>query len=315
MDLARNDRFRQASRVRGGCERRSSLQVAGPHTAKCNTWVAVNHLHRVGSWAAWIATAVLVYALLAWGASRQLYFPMPYPAGNWAARTHIGAEDVWVREGLHGWFARSPDAYFVTLHLHGNGGNITHRVLSAKHVLEAGSSVLLLDYRGYGRSSGRPTERGLYSDAEAAWDWLHSQGYQPEQIIVHGESLGTAVAAHLAVTKPCAGVVLEAPFTSARAVANRVLPLIGPALVWGYDTKRKVGDLCVPLLIIHGDQDEVIAYEFGKELYEVATGPKSFWTIPGATHNDLHLAGAPEFPRRLEAFYRSLAKRVVDNAQ
>jgi fermentation-respiration switch protein FrsA (DUF1100 family) len=192
----------------------------------------------------------------------------------------------------------------VTLHLHGNAGNITHRLLSAQHILDAGSSVLLLDYRGYGRSSGRPTERGLYEDAAAAWDWL--KGRNQERIVVHGESLGTAVAAELATRRRCAGVVMEAPFTSARAVAGRVLPGLGRFLVWGYDTLGRLQRIDAPLLIIHGDRDEVIAYEFGQELYDAAAGLKSFWTIRDATHNDLHLAGAREFPQRLRAFYATL---------
>lgn len=241
-----------------------------------------------------------------------MYFPAKYPTGNWGSKTGIGAEDVWIREGLHGWFAKRPSR-LVTLHLHGNAGNITHRLVSAAHILSAGSSVLLLDYRGYGRSAGRPTERGLYDDAEAAYEWLIAQGYTPEQIIPHGESLGTAVATHLAVNRRCAGLILEAPFTSARAVAAKVLPLVGPALVWGYDTKSRITRVRVPVLIVHGDEDEVIAYEFGEELFRAAPEPKSFWTIRGATHNDLHIAGAPEFTQRLKAFYGSLPQRVVDH--
>ena len=263
----------------------------------------------------WLAVAAVLYGILAWGAGRMMYFPARYPAGDWHAKARIGAEDVWIREGLHGWFARRPDKKWVTLHLHGNAGNITHRLVSAAHILGAGSSVLLLDYRGYGLSTGRPTERGLYEDALAAYKWLVGAGYRPEQIILHGESLGTAVATHLAVEKPCAGVVLEAPFTSARAVAAKVMPVLGPALVWGYDSMSRIGGIRVPLFIIHGDADEVIAYEFGQELYNAAPGPKTFWTIEGATHNDLHLAGASEFQRRLEAFYLSLPQGVVKHSQ
>ena len=245
----------------------------------------------------------------------MLYFPAKYPFGDWNAKARIRAEDVWVREGLHGWFAHRPQHKWVTLHLHGNAGNVTHRIVSAAHIIEAGSSVLLLDYRGYGRSEGRPTERGLHEDALAAYEWLIAKGYRPEQIILHGESLGTAVATRVATEKPCAGLILEAPFTSAKAVAGKVLPILGPALVWGYDTKSRIGRVRVPVLIIHGDADEVIAYEFGQELFRAAPEPKTFWTIQGATHNDLHIVGAPEFRSRLEAFFRSLAQRTVDHAK
>lgn len=257
----------------------------------------------------------VLYGLLVWAASRTLYFPMKYPAGDWRAKERIGAEDVWIRDGLHGWFAKRPHHRWVTLHLHGNAGNITHRITSAAHILEAGSSVLLLDYRGYGRSEGRPTERGFYEDAVAAYDWLVAQGYRPEQIVLHGESIGTPVATHVAVKRRCAGLVLEAPFTSARAVAGKVLPVVGPALVRGYDTMSMIGRLEVPLLIIHGDADEVIAYEFGQKLFRAAPQPKTFWTVRGATHNDLHIAGAAEFRSRLETFYISLSQRVINDAE
>lgn len=257
-------------------------------------------------WVAWLLTAAVLYGMAAYGAGRMLYFPLRYPSGSWEAGRNIGAEDVWPGKGLHGWFARQPGSGVVTLHLHGNGGNITHRMLSARHILAAGSSVLLLDYRGYGKSEGRPTERGLYEDAEAAYRWLLAQGYEARQIILHGESLGTAVAVELARRHPCRAVILEAPFTSAKAVAGRVLPLLGPALVWGYDSLSKIRQVRVPLMFIHGDRDEVIAYEFGQKLFRAANEPKRFWTISGATHNDLHLAGSAEFASRLKTFYVSL---------
>jgi fermentation-respiration switch protein FrsA (DUF1100 family) len=226
----------------------------------------------------------------------------------------LGAKDVSFRSAdgikLHGWWIAAPEAKdsLATLHLHGNGGNITHRGLSARNIIKAGSSVLLLDYRGYGKSEGKPSEKGLYQDAEAAYDWIASQGYRPEQIIIHGESLGTAVATYLATKRKCAGLILEAPFTSAKAVAGRVLPVIGQMLIWGYNSKARMKDIHVPVLVIHGDRDEVIAYEFGQQIYAAANEPKTFWTIPGATHNDLHIAGRAEFPARLAAFYRSLQK-------
>lgn len=256
----------------------------------------------------WILIALAIaalYGLLAFGASRMLYFPMKYPAGNWAAGHLAGAEDVFVRDGLHAWHIPIPDTNsLVTLHLHGNAGNITHRLLTASHIRQAGSAVLLLDYRGYGKSTGRPTESGLYDDATAAYDWLVRRGYR--RIVLHGESLGTAVAAELALRRPCTALILEAPFTSARAVAGKVLPVLGPLLTWGFDTRSRLPKVNAPVFIIHGDKDEVIAYEFGQELYSIAPQPKTFWSVSGATHNDLHLVAAAEFPSRLRSFYATL---------
>lgn len=257
----------------------------------------------------WVFFGLACLGLLAWSANQMLYYPMKYPAGDWSVQQALGAEDVTVRGAdgtkVHAWWIAAPSR-FATLHLHGNAGNITHRGLSARNIVAAGSSVLLLDYRGYGKSEGRPSEKGLYLDAEAAYDWIVAQGYAPEQILIHGESLGTAVATHLATKRKSAGLILEAPFTSAKAVAGRVIPLIGPLLVSGYHSLGRMTDVRVPLLIVHGDRDEVIAYEFGQELFRAANEPKMFWTIPGATHNNLHVVGKNEFPGRLAAFYRSL---------
>lgn len=251
---------------------------------------------------------MVVYALLVWAAARSLYFPVKYPAGQWQARETLGGEDVFLtaKDGtrLHAWLIRARGSPVMTLHLHGNAGNLTHRTLAARHILEAGSSVLLLDYRGYGRSQGRPSEKGLYLDADAAYDYLMALG--ASKIVLHGESLGTAVAVDLASRRRCAGVVLEAPFPSARAVAGRVLPLLGPLVMWGFDCQSKIRSVRAPLFVIHGDSDEVIAYELGRALFDAAPEPKSMWTVRGATHNDLHLAGGAEFAARLRDFYRSL---------
>jgi fermentation-respiration switch protein FrsA (DUF1100 family) len=242
----------------------------------------------------------------------MLYYPMKYPAGEWQLQETLGAKDVQLKAAdgtaLHGWWIEAPQSKLATVHLHGNGGNITHRGLSARSILAAGSSVLLLDYRGYGKSAGKPSENGLYQDAEAAYDWVAAQGYQPSQIIIHGESLGTAVATHLSTRRNAAGLILEAPFTSAKAVAGRVFPVIGPLLIWSYNSMGRIKKITIPIFFIHGDRDEVIAYEFGQQLFEAANQPKTFWTIPNATHNDLHIVGRAEFPQKLAAFYRSLQR-------
>jgi fermentation-respiration switch protein FrsA (DUF1100 family) len=258
----------------------------------------------------WPAIALATYGALCYLASRSVYYPFRFPAGNWKMQAAIGAEDVWIDTSdgvrLNGWWISQPQARFTTLHLHGNGGNITHRAEIALALARSGSSVLLLDYRGYGRSEGRPTEAGLYRDAEAAYEHLRARGVAPENLIIHGESLGSAVAVDLATRKTCAGLVLEAPFSSARAVAGRVLPLLGPALIWSFNAKGKIGQLRVPLLVIHGDRDEVIDYSLGRELFEAAPEPKQFWTVEGAGHNDILPVGGDAYRERLAAFYRSL---------
>src|SRR5262249_55228788 len=134
-------------------------------------------------------------------------------------------------------------------------------------------------------------------------------GYSAAQIIVHGESLGTAVAVNLASRKPCAGVVLEAPFTSARGVAASILPVLGPMLVWGLDSRARIACVHAPLLIMQGDRDQVISPRLGQALFAAAPQPKSLWVIPGAGHNDILETAGPQYRQRLAAFYQTAVLR------
>ncbi len=127
-------------------------------------------------------------------------------------------------------------AELVTLYLHGNAGSVTHRYARIREITAAGSSVLMIDYRGHGKSGGRPTENGLYADAKTGYQLLEQMGFRPEQIVLHGESIGCAVAIHVASQNLCGGMVLEAPFTSAADVAQTVLPVVGPMLVRSFNS-------------------------------------------------------------------------------
>jgi len=265
---------------------------------------------RIPWYVAWPVILLAAYAGLALFARRATYYPVKYPRGHWDAQQGLGAEDVWLRTSdnlkLHAWRLAADGSPVVTLFLHGNGGNLTHRVGHLQEIRQAGSSVLILDYRGYGRSQGSPSERGLYRDAEAAYDHLLSGGCTPSQIVLHGESLGTAVAVELASRRPCGGMILEAPFTSAAAVAHRVLPFVGPMIARGFDSKRRIAAFTGPLLIIHGDRDEVIPLSLGRSLFQAANEPKQFWEVPGAGHNDIVEAAGIQYRQRLAEFYARL---------
>ncbi|HLY18138.1 MAG TPA: alpha/beta hydrolase [Bryobacteraceae bacterium] len=258
------------------------------------------------------AIALAVYAALSYIAHRAVFHPAKYPVGYWGAQALLGASDVWINtsdhERLHAWSIPREGAPRVTLHLHGNAGNITHWHARFREIRAAGTAVLALDYRGYGKSSGRPTETGLYSDAEAAYDYLVNAGYRPDQIVVYGESLGTAIAVDLASRRPCAGVILESPFTSARQVANTIIPILGPLLIWGLDSRAKIGGMHAPLLVMHGDRDAVIPLRLGQDLFAAALEPKSFWLVPGAGHNDIAEVAGLTYRERLRSFYDGLAK-------
>lgn len=259
----------------------------------------------------------LVLALLLWGglyvlANRMVFYPMRYPEGFWGLQEDLGVEDVRLTASdgirIHAWWRPVADAPVATLFLHGNAGNITHRGRHFRALAAAGSAVLILDYRGYGRSDGSPSEAGLYRDADAAYHWLLER-FPARRIVIHGESLGGAVAVDLASRRECAGVVLEAPFNSAGAVAGKVLPGLGRLLIFSFNSKSKIRGVRAPLLFIHGRNDEVIPYSLGRDLYEAAPEPKAFWTLEAAGHNDIPESAGEAYVDRLAAFYRRLPGR------
>ena len=271
------------------------------------------HVLQVPWYIAYPLIAGATFGALCYWANRSVYFPSKYPEGFWGLQAQVGAADVWLDTAdgvrIHAWRVSRGDGP-VTLFFHGNAGNITDRAAHFREITAAGSSMLMLDYRGYGKSAGRPTEQGLFRDADAAYDFLLKAGYGPGQIVIHGESLGSAVAVNLAARRACAGVVLEAPFTSARDVSRTVLPGIGPMLVWGFDSLEKIGRIRAPMLFLQGDQDEIIPLRLGQALYAAAPQPKSFWVVPGAGHNDIVEAAGAAYGHRLQAFYQTLGARA-----
>ncbi len=244
---------------------------------------------------------------------RLVYYPMRYTEGDWEIQDQVGAQDVWLttRDGirLNAWWFPKPGSKCATLFLHGNAGNVTHRVDHAHAINSAGSSVLVIDYRGYGKSQGHPSERGLARDADAGYDELTKLGYHTSQIVLHGESLGAAVAVELASRRSCAGVILESPFASLSDMAGTVLPMIGPLLAHGFNTKTIINRVHAPLLVMHGDADEIVPFSQGQAVFAAANTPKEFWRIPGAHHNDLLPVAGNQYIPRLRAFHNSLHMR------
>ena len=202
--------------------------------------------------------------------------------------------------GLDGWFIPGTSSITV-LWLHGNAGNISDRLdilRGFNHSL--GVSSFIFDYRGYGKSEGRPSEKGLYEDARAAWEWLTEQrGVPPGNIILYGHSLGTAVAVDLALGAggSAAGLALESPFTSARALARRMYGGIPVDLFMSlhFDNIGRVGGVKMPLLVIHGDKDATIPFEMGKEVFDAGREPKAFFPVPGGDHSDCYLVGGEAY--------------------
>ncbi len=256
-----------------------------------------------------IALAVAIgflYLLARWA----LYHPSKYPEGYWDTQQLVGASDAWLETSdgvkIHGWWAQRQGSPLATLFLHGNGDNLSYYTPYIQEIIAAGSSVLMIDYRGYGKSVGSPSEPGLYHDGEAGYAYLLDKGYSAEQIIIYGQSLGSAVAIDLASRRPCAALILEAPFSSASDVAGSLVPFIGPLLVRSYNSLPKMRGIRVPKLFIHGDRDGTIPFRLGRKLFDAAPEPKTFWTVPGAGHNDILETAGAEYRHRLSAFYQSL---------
>jgi fermentation-respiration switch protein FrsA (DUF1100 family) len=221
--------------------------------------------------------------------NRLLYFPsraVPAAPGPFEDRWFEAADGT----RLHGWWlaAVAPAAGHVLL-CHGNAGNIADRVTHAALLAAAGFDVLIFDYRGYGRSAGRPDEAGTYLDARAARAaLLREPGVGAERVLYLGESLGAAVALELALEHPPAGLVLQSAFTSVRDMARLHYPLIPRGLVPdAYPSLRLIRDLRAPLLVIHGERDEIVPAEHGRALHDAAGDPKRLRILPQVGHNDL----------------------------
>jgi fermentation-respiration switch protein FrsA (DUF1100 family) len=271
-----------------------------------------------------------VFAMLFEG--RFIYFPEKYPGGMWevqgakAGKGHIvpAIEDASFvsRDGvnLHGWYCTpgrvNDDAFsshraeMVLLFFHGNAGNITHRYDMIQWLMVLPVNVFIIDYRGYGKSRGNPSEKGLYLDAQAAWNYLVSQRrIPPERVILFGESLGGAVAIDLATRVRPTGLIVQSSFTSIPDMAKVIFPFLPRFLVrTKMNSIGKISKVDCPKLFIHSPPDEVVPYKFGRRLFEAATEPKQFYEVPGASHNDTYLVGGQAYLKVLRRFVRSCAQ-------
>jgi uncharacterized protein len=243
-----------------------------------------------------------------------LYFPSraivetPDSAGLGYLDLELETDDG---QRLHGWWigARA-DSLGHLLLCHGNAGNVGDRVPHAALLAAAGFDVLLFDYRGYGRSTGRPSEEGTYRDARAALRCMLEQpGVDPGRVVYLGESLGGAVALDLALERPPAGIGLLSAFTGVREMGRVHYPVIPTALVPdAYPTVRRIHDLRAPVLVLHGDRDDIVPLSHGRALFDAAPEPKHIHIFRGLGHNDLvPLAGA-EFARVIASWTSRLQR-------
>jgi fermentation-respiration switch protein FrsA (DUF1100 family) len=246
---------------------------------------------------------------------RMIFFPN-YPSrlgGDWHPRS-LDAEDVWLTapDGtkLHAWWIASPEAKFTFLAFHGNASNIANRAPTYEFLRNTPANVLAVEYRGYGYSEGKPSERGFYKDADAGYQFLVStQHLDPQTIISFGQSLGTVVATELAAQQKVGALILEAPLPSASRAASKFFPFL-PGLslfAWGQlDTLGKLKRVRAPVMVVHCSLDPVLPFEFGEQVFRAAPPPKRFVRIEGECHEESSQIAPERYRAALNEFLSSL---------
>ena len=222
--------------------------------------------------------------------SMMIFFPMrdmrQTPA-DWG----LAYEDAWFNTAdgvqLHGWYIPHQQSGLVLLFFHGNAGNISHRRDSIEIFHRLGLNVFIVDYRGYGKSQGKPDENGLYQDAAAAWRYLtENKAYAASKVVIFGRSLGGAVAANLAADVQARGLILESTFSSSKDFARSVFPFLSHLLLMRYDfnSAEKVQRVNYPVLVLHSPDDEIMPFQLGRKVYQSVNQPKHFVEMKG-DHN------------------------------
>ncbi|HUR39246.1 MAG TPA: alpha/beta hydrolase [Planctomycetota bacterium] len=231
---------------------------------------------------------------------KLIYFPTVGGVGpSPSQEVEITAAD---RVKLHAWYHPHPQAKATILHLHGNAGNLEDRRDLVRDLQALGVNVFAVEWRGYGKSEGKPSEEGLYRDARAAWDWLLTKT-TADKIVIHGESLGGGPACELASTVPCAGLILQSTFTSIPDMAPRVMPLFPKFLVrTKYDNLAKVPKIGCRKLFLHSQADEMIPFDMGRKLYDAASEPKECTWFTGIGHNEMTISRAKKYYSRIAEF-------------
>jgi len=255
-----------------------------------------------------LAVAYVGFAvLLVLFQSRFIYFPerrieaTPDDIGLSYEPVLFEASD---RVKLSGWFIPAEKSRGVVLFCHGNAGNISHRLESVQVFHRLGLDTFIFDYRGYGQSEGRTTERGTYRDAEAAWRYLvEDRQVDPSEIVIFGRSLGGTIAAWLAQDHPPKALILESTFTSVPNMAAQLYPYLPARLMsrFHYSAIDYIRQVDCPVLIVHSRDDEMIPFSHGQRLFEAANEPKKFLEIRG-THNEGFIVSAQRYHDGLDSF-------------
>ncbi len=249
-----------------------------------------------------------------------LYFPVRALEATPQA-VGLAYQDIWfpAADGvmLHGWFVPAPEARFTIVWFHGNAGNVSHCVHNIGYLHRLlQTNVFIFDYRGYGQSQGSRlglSEQATYWDGEGSLAYLRSQhDLARTRFVYFGRSLGAAVAVELARHDPPAGLILETTFTTLKDIARVHYPFLPLCFLrTKYETVRKLPEIRVPVLVLHGDRDEVVPLEQAQRLYAAANEPKTFHVIRGARHNDTYVVGGSEYFQVWARFLETLDQQPV----
>ena len=255
----------------------------------------------------------VIYALIVGGVyllQRKLqYFPNPQEVSSPLGSEYLDLKTVQLVSDdgttTFSWYWPSPGPLTLVF-FHGNGGNRGNRLSWIQEFHRRGYGVFILDYRGYGGSAGTPTENGFYQDGQAAIEWLRKNTHQ--QLIYFGESLGSGVAVEMAIRLPPAALIIQSGFSSAVDVAKKSYPYLPVSLIMKdrYESLKKIDGVTCPLLVIHGQDDSTIPFKLVTALYEAAPGPKDWFLVPKANHNDVASVGGQPYWDRIESFLLTL---------
>ncbi len=253
-----------------------------------------------------LAAVFCIFAYVRVLEMRSLYVPFRDIYGT-PQTLGLSFDDLFIntpdRQRLNAWFIPHERAKYTIYYLHGNGGNLSHRLAQISLLHELNLNVFIIDYRGYGLSSGSPSEKGLYADARAAYGYLTKElKVPPERVILFGESLGSSVCVNLAQDHKVRAMILTGAFTSSADMARKLFRVFPTFFLSSkFDALSKIGSVCEPKLFIHSENDEIVPIDLAKKLFDAAAGPKEFFVIRGG-HNDALLNEREALKERIRDF-------------
>ena len=243
------------------------------------------------AWFIVIAYAIII--VLLYTLQRRLIFYPGILSRDYKFDTGENGEEIILKtsdgESISGIFYKGgvPD---VIIYFHGNAGDLSGWQYVSEDFTSLGFNFLIIDYRGYGKSTGKITEKGLYRDADAAYQYLLDRGFRPENIIIYGRSIGSGIAVDLAARRNAKGLILESPFSSFATLANEKFPVFLPSLYlrFRFDNLRKIKKVSYPVIFLHGTDDELIPASHSQKLFATFNGSKEMILVDRGAHNDLH---------------------------